>query len=582
MVFSWLASWVFGPVEEPPRLVPRPLGNLNGLAARANATTAPTINTIAATTDRAGRQRLKPFERKSEPQQKPQQEPQQDPQKDPQQDPQKDPQQDPQQYSRSDYATMFIDLSAKVRDLSKEVSELEGEVRGLEGEVGEKDDLIAELSEKNALLAATAKAKAPEQKETGTQMSSPLGSKRRSPSDSAGPSKPRKRVKLTDRQIASLVKHDGKNRRTGQIINPEGVVAGMISNKFPTTLKNWESKGLENTTGADCYRIAALQALLHVPAVYHLLGNMHRDCKKKLEKCVTCALQDVFQRYWSTERPRKKNVYFNYKDLDKAVLANIPKEPAPGSSAESLAEMRDEEQLDALNYVQFLLEHLGELSDKDLPESMQQVFGMLTWSWWQCEDCGENHVTEVGSPSPILSVFVQGQSTIVNAVRKEMTEAVEIRCETAACEQARIDAGDDEEESPLRTRKSVLNKTPEVLILQQKRFSMNKTGATKKLKGKIDCEEYLNLGPYTDEGSDVIYRLDAVVAHFGHGIDKGHFITTVRARDGFETLNDKQVSPIDDIQRFYYPQVGRDKLQPYILFYSKVRSAVEGAPGNSD
>ncbi|PPJ58887.1 hypothetical protein CBER1_04448 [Cercospora berteroae] len=580
MVFSWLASLVFGPpVEEPPWLVPRPLGNLNELAARGSATTAATITTTGATTDRVGRQRLKPFVRKSQPQQ----EPQQDPQEDFQQEPQQDPQQEPQQYSNGDYASMFISLEKKVKDLQGEVRGLEGEVMDLEGEVGEKDDLLAELKEENALLAATAKAKAPEQKETGTQMSSPLGSKRRSSSDSPGPSKPRKRVKLTEEQIASLVKHDGKLTKDGRIINPEGVVAGIISSEFPTTLKNWESKGLRNTSGADCYRNAALQALLHVPAVYHLLGNMHRDCKRKLDKCVTCALQDVFQRYWSTERPQKKNEYFQYKDLDKAVLANIPKEPVPGSSAESLAEMRANEQLDALNYVQFLLEHLEELSDKKLPESMQQVFGMLSWSCWQCEDCGENHITEVGSPSHILSVFVEGQSTIVNAVRKEMTEAVEIRCATAACEQARIDAGDDEEEDPVRTRKSVLNKIPEVLILQQKRFTMDKTGVTKKLKDKVDCEEYLNLGPYTHVGSDVIYRLDAVVAHMGKEVEKGHYVTTVRRQDdnGFETLSDTQVSPTDDIQRFYYPQLGRNKLQPYILFYSKVRSAVEVIPGDN-
>ncbi|CAK1361100.1 unnamed protein product [Cercospora beticola] len=567
MVFSWLASWVFGPVEEPPRLVPRPLGNLNELAARANTAAAATIDTTAAATDIAGRQRLKPFVRKSQPQQEPQQEPQQD------------LQQEPQQYSRSDYATMFIDLSAKVR-------ELEGEVRGLEGEVEEKDDLLAELSEENALLAATAKAKAPEQKETGTQMSSPLGSKRRSPSHSPGPSKPRKKAKLTERQIASLVKYDGKHRRTGQIINPEGVVGGIISSQFPTTLKNWESKGLRNTSGADCYRNAALQALLHVPAVYHLLGNMHRDCKKKLDKCVTCALQDVFQRYWSTERPQKKNEYFQYKDLDKAVLANIPKEPAPGSSAESLVEMRANRQLDALNYVQFLLEHLSKLSDNDLPESVEQVFGMLSWSWWRCENCGENHVTEVGSSSRILSVFVdqsKGQKTIVNAVRKELiNEGLEIRCETDACEQARIDA-EEEEEEPLRTRKFELIRTPEVLIVQQKRFSMTKTGATKKLMDKVDCEEYLNLGPYTGDGSDVIYRLDAVVAHMGKGIREGHYVTTVRRQDGdgFETLSDEEVLPTDDIQRFYYPQLRRSKLQPYILFYSKVRSAVDVAPGKN-
>ncbi|PIA99466.1 hypothetical protein CB0940_03491 [Cercospora beticola] len=514
MVFSWLASWVFGPVEEPPRLVPRPLGNLNELAARANTAAAATIDTTAAATDIAGRQRLKPFVRKSQPQQEPQQEPQQD------------LQQEPQQYSRSDYATMFIDLSAKVR-------ELEGEVRGLEGEVEEKDDLLAELSEENALLAATAKAKAPEQKETGTQMSSPLGSKRRSPSHSPGPSKPRKKAKLTERQIASLVKYDGKHRRTGQIINPEGVVGGIISSQFPTTLKNWESKGLRNTSGADCYRNAALQALLHVPAVYHLLGNMHRDCKKKLDKCVTCALQDVFQRYWSTERPQKKNEYFQYKDLDKAVLANIPKEPAPGSSAESLVEMRANRQLDALNYVQFLLEHLSKLSDNDLPESVEQVFVFVDQS--------------------------KGQKTI-----------------------ARIDA-EEEEEEPLRTRKFELIRTPEVLIVQQKRFSMTKTGATKKLMDKVDCEEYLNLGPYTGDGSDVIYRLDAVVAHMGKGIREGHYVTTVRRQDGdgFETLSDEEVLPTDDIQRFYYPQLRRSKLQPYILFYSKVRSAVDVAPGKN-
>lgn len=459
--------------------------------------------------------------------------------------------------------------------------------------------LAAEVRTRDALLTDPARPR--EQNDIGTQINSPVGgkaaaeepspstssrktgTKRSSPSDSPGATKPTKKLKLTNKRFASLLKIDGKEKRTGRIINPEEVVEGRMLNKFPETLKNRESKGFQNR-GNDCYRNAALQALLHVPAVYHLLGNMHRNCNKALANCVTCATQDLFQRYWSTEPPRGDDI-FSLKEMHSAVLANVPRKPAPGSNAESISEIRRGEQLDSMNYLQFLLEHLENDFGGESRESVLQVFGMISKSTWTCVKCEEYHETAAGPPSTMLSISTIGkpsdERTIVNGVRDEFIDATgRPRCESGACEQDRIDAGPGGID-PLQTRYLKLTQTPGVLILQQKRFYEEIEDGEivqQKYMKKVRCEEYLNLGQYTHDGSDVIYRLDAIIAHRGDEIRHGHYIASVRAQDQdeYEVLNDRRIFATDDNRTFYYPEVDkRTEFQPYVLIYSKVRSGVE-------
>ena len=59
--------------------------------------------------------------------------------------------------------------------------------------------------------------------------------------------------------------------------------------------------GLDNFTGAICYRLSLLQVLLHLPKFVHLLQDFHRpeDCvSDDKEKCVTCCLRLLAQEYW--------------------------------------------------------------------------------------------------------------------------------------------------------------------------------------------------------------------------------------------------------------------------------------------
>ncbi|KAM3423322.1 hypothetical protein BST61_g761 [Cercospora zeina] len=469
--------------------------------------------------------------------------------------------------------------------------------------------LAAEVKTKDALLAAMPKPR--EQNDIGTQINSPVGgkvaaegrspresspktgSKRSLPSDAPGTTKPPKKLKLATKRSAALVKIDGKEKKTGRIINPEEVIEGPICNKFPETLKNTKSKGFRNSRN-DCYRNAALQALLHVPAIYNLLGNVHRNCNKTLGNCVTCATQDMFQRYWNTETPGKKEPDFSLKEMHSAVLENIPKTPAAGSNAESIAEIRQGEQLDSVNYLQFLLEHLQNDYGGESEESVLEVFGMRSKSTWTCVDCEEYHETAEGPPSTILSISTvhkpdEGR-TIADGIRDEFIDATgRPRCESDICEEIRIDDGPGEDD-PLQTRYLKLTQTPEVLIVQQKRFYEDVTDSGDMIQLKdmeeVRCEEYLNLGQYTDDGSDVIYRLDAVIAHYGAEIQQGHYIAAVRSQDEYtlyEVLDDTTISPTDDRRLFYYPEdAEQTEFQPYVLIYSKIRSGVDADLSDSE
>ncbi|KAI5359111.1 hypothetical protein Slin14017_G100130 [Septoria linicola] len=99
--------------------------------------------------------------------------------------------------------------------------------------------------------------------------SRPSRSSGRKRSPSPGLERPQKKLKLSktpeDKTSKQLLKLDGVNTATGQIVNPEGVIAGRFPSYFPTTQSD-ESKGFRNVSGSQCYRSSLLQALLHAPA----------------------------------------------------------------------------------------------------------------------------------------------------------------------------------------------------------------------------------------------------------------------------------------------------------------------------
>lgn len=398
-------------------------------------------------------------------------------------------------------------------------------------------------------------------------------------------------------ELGTLRKQDGSGVITGKTVNPQGVVAGRISKRLPRTRRSCPSKGFRSR-GQSCWKNAALQGLLHVPAVYHFLGNIHPDCDKSIRRCVTCALQDLFQRYWSPGGDKGEAKLVSHADLDAVVLQNIPKTPINDKGDfHDLVGWHNDAQDDAMLYIDKLLDLVLGTADDDDAACLKQVFEMQRKSTWTCVDCGEAHdSSDDGEDECGFSLTVplnmppedRSWMTFMDRLHDNVftDEGVQARCMSDVCKAARTSAilsGRNEEELPLQTKHYMITKAPEVLIVLQKRFAMlvddngmpklqNGRAIEVKLKEDTLHEEYLNLGRYTEDETDLIYRLDAVVAHRGDRVGSGHYIATVREANGvdFAIINDSVVHGELNSNVLKYPQSNQDLFEPYVMFYSKV------------
>lgn len=416
----------------------------------------------------------------------------------------------------------------------------------------------------------------------------------------SGPSLPREKVPTSKGKpvkLGTLRKKDGSAVMTGRAVNPDGVVAGRILKHFLRTHRSCHSQGFRSR-GQSCWKNAALQGLLHVPIVYHFLGNIHRDCDQSIRRCVTCALQDLFQRYWRLGGGKGETKVISHADLDAAILKNIPKTPINDKGdLHDLVGWHNDVQDDAWLYIDKLLDLVLGAGDERDVACLKQVFEMKRKSTWTCVDCGEAHDSssdsedECGFSLTVPLNMPRGDRewmTFMDRLHENVftDEGVQARCMSDACKAARkavIMSGKNEEELPLQTKHYTITKAPEVLIVLQKRFAMsegddglpklkNGRAIVEKLKEETWYEEYLNLGRYTEDEEDLLYRLDAVVAHRGDRVSSGHYIATVREANGvdFAIINDSVVQGEQNSNVVKYPQSNGDQFEPYVMFYSKV------------
>ncbi|CAK4033862.1 cysteine ase [Lecanosticta acicola] len=135
-------------------------------------------------------------------------------------------------------------------------------------------------------------------------------------------------------------------------------------------------------------------------------------------------------------------------------------------------------------------------------------------------------------------------------------------------------------EGPIHDVKCTFTELPEVLVVRLQRFRHDRTPRGKWVLRKEEREvpfgEYLNLGRYTPEGFDEMYRLDGVVGHRGDRPDGGHYIAVVRTADGFDydTVNDNNAiehRSDGDIKAMLSPKSRSNRFLPYVLIYSKMQ-----------
>lgn len=352
---------------------------------------------------------------------------------------------------------------------------------------------------------------------------------------------------------------------------------GRVSRERPTTFIHDRPKGFVNPSML-CYRNSLLQCLLHTPVFYNALGAIHRQCKKDVNKCVTCALQELAYKYWHTSRKMPEfgssvGIGSVVNNFHLAVTAECPdNHPFQQSLQQNV-------QGDPLELLDYLTERVYEKDDSVSP-ALDRLLRMSHIRRGTCQDCGavtaEPRVDSQGLQLPIIDATTNAPTTkdLLGVIREvHNNELLQVSCQTESCrEQGRIDRllfGQD----GLQTRHRVMRITqaPDMLCVALKRYD----NWGRKIKQDVPFDPELDLTEFTEDGSELKYRLYSVVAHRGDDIQSGHYIAAVRNRDDqtISVADDTQVRTrrgrgFRDMQR---PMTARRiEIPPYLLIYQRL------------
>jgi ubiquitin C-terminal hydrolase len=99
------------------------------------------------------------------------------------------------------------------------------------------------------------------------------------------------------------------------------------------------------------------------------------------------------------------------------------------------------------------------------------------------------------------------------------------------------------------TRTIRIGETPQILAVQLVRFTRTKT-ETRKNDRRVAFEETLDLGPYTESGTEARYDLIAVAIHRGT-FGGGHYWAFTKKEEGWTKYDDNSTTRADfaDVRR---------------------------------
>lgn len=338
-----------------------------------------------------------------------------------------------------------------------------------------------------------------------------------------------------------------------------------------------------------------IQSLIHNPFIrsYYLsVGHRSMDCER--ESCTSCALDDIFTEFHSTEKAEGYGAV--------AMLQGSWK--GEGSLA-------GYQQQDAHEYLQFILNSLHSANiDEDEKEQkaedcdciIHRTFCGLLRSTVQCSKC--KNVTAATDPFMDLSLDLRSAGSAMpkkkkalNAAPVEKPPPIDLtECfdrftspEQLAAADYRCRSCDSPQNA---TKRMSLSRLPPVLPVHLKRFSHSKSlSSSIKLDTKVNFPVYLDVGPYisrtkkksssnaatengdgkkdaTATGKDgelavgvparPVYELSSVIVHKGK-MDSGHYVSYSREGDEWFLFDDSKVVLVEE----------REVLaaEAYMLFY---------------
>ena len=343
--------------------------------------------------------------------------------------------------------------------------------------------------------------------------------------------------------------------------------------------------------GQTCFMSVVLQSIIHNPFIrsfYLSEGHRSTDCER--EACTSCALDDIFTEFHSTEKAEGYGMV--------SMLQ---------SSWRGGGNLAGYQQQDAHEYLQFILNSLHsanidpdekEEKAEDCPCVVHKAFGGLLQSSVTCSKC--KNVTTALDPFMDLSLDVRKEG--VGKKKKpdklgagvpapkppsmDLTECLDrfTSTETLPATDYTCRKCDSQQSA---TKRLSLNRMPPVLPIHLKRFSHSKTLATSvKLDTKVRFPLSIDLSPYTsrlkpakvkadanasaagaatDEGKEAppvpskpIYELSSVIVHKGK-MDSGHYVSFSRVNDEWFMFDDSKVVLVEDDEVL--------ASEAYMLFY---------------
>ncbi|CDO93658.1 unnamed protein product [Kluyveromyces dobzhanskii CBS 2104] len=350
------------------------------------------------------------------------------------------------------------------------------------------------------------------------------------------------------------------------------------SNKPQRIVKNWGSKltqlkprGLLNH-GVTCYTNAAVQAMVHIPAIQHYLFEILRGKFKDTVKpnSVSTLLAETTMRMWSPDG--SKNTYINPKELINA-LEDIN------------CMMSAWNQEDSHEYFMSLMSRLQEDSvpkgHKMTESTIYDVFGGLLQQSVKCSNCGEISTTE--QPIYDLSLHLKGkkntdqENSQDNSYDQQQSSKRRFSIEKSIRDffnPELIKRVDNKEGYTCEKCKKVTNalksnkivRAPETLVVHLKKFRFNGTSSSK-MKQAVSYPMFLDLTEYCHESISslpVRYQLISVVVHEGRSLSSGHYISHCKQPDGsWATYDDEYINKITEKQLLIEPNA-------YYLVYTRL------------
>jgi ubiquitin C-terminal hydrolase len=314
--------------------------------------------------------------------------------------------------------------------------------------------------------------------------------------------------------------------------------------------------GLSNM-GNTCFLNSVLQCLFYtVPLAEFSLSREHsKRCRASRDEfCGLC----VLERLLTKVHDRQDEAVIRPVELVSRLKA-IGKHFRPGRQEDSHEFLRlfiETMQKSALPFNDSATPNISQLNVRSKETSViHRIFGGHLQSTVTCSTC--KHVSRTFDHFLDLSLDINKADSLEAALKvfttpELLSKGNRYRCE--ACHRL-VEAH----------KQFSIYKTPEILTVQLKRFSVNPfTGQTGKVSRPVAFSEYLNLKQWTSGISQdsIMYRLYAVIVHEGNSCNSGHYHAFVRnSNDIWYSMNDSSVH-----------QVGLETVlrqRAYILFYQK-------------